>query len=848
MNSDLTITRQISKLMPVRDNSVGHWRFRGVLTDESAQSNDLTAIAIGSYISGGLTENVITAILPTGPAGPAAQILAAAATDFDFGTGDFTIEVIAYTTSSSGIFLVEKHDGGSPLTGFFLGLGSGLIACKIGDGTNEVQGTTAAMVHDNRWHHVAVVVDRANDNMHFYIDGVEDSGSPDDISSVTGSISAASEDLNIGNLFPGGIDEIAITPQVLLAPEIAARAAGLLSPFVNVIPNELKGYFRKIDDNDTFDVFLIPHESPFAAIRKKSQEITDLVKFDQVQERHLPALASVFNFELPDASLLTLTERREMFKWIIWLYQRKGTYLCVDKLIDLAGLTATTVNRFPTTIPFTLNVHRLFGFGRAEIILFTEDFSGNMSQWDPPLNSSLPWRLQNGALYNKVDFQVFANYGILFDDSERSFYIEVDIKMISAIGTNFGFYLAYSDANNWIRIAKETAGGTFIVLRWSDGGTPGIVLLSANIATFWSQYSDGDTIKLWVHADLDTKTYTAGIDETTLIVSVVASHPDIVGGKKGLWQGFNAEVEWDNVTVKDIRTELAATLTDDNYRDRTLKITYPGTSVDSQKRKAYVSAVLPRYIPYGVTIEWIREVPVASRFGLRTGSVTIGNGWRPSGDDGARIGFRTAGITAIAGDVVRTPTATRAGFRTEIAGVTKDPGASRIGMRTGSISKTTGVTLIAAGYDDNDITPTETYSTIFGLSKPGLIDLDQGTFVVQTGNDSNQDAGAVECSVASAVKYIHLYDSLGGIDKDGLWTGGTNDTLEVYYSTGGNWTLLETFVSPTRTNQKIELEIASPTSAKYWKVRASNVGCLRTLRGTRYGWAEIELMEIKEVT
>jgi len=229
MISELTKTRELSRLLPLRDNAVGLWRFRANLIDESAQSNDLTAVAIGSYISGGWTENIPTAILPTGPAGPAAKIVAGSATDFDFGTGDFTIEVIAYTSSGSGMFLVEKSDGGSPLTGFYVGMGSGYLAYKIGDGANEVSGVTAVAIHDGRWHHLAVTFDRVNDQVRLYIDGAED-GSPDSIASVTGSITDATEDFEVGNLFDGGIDEIAIHPQVLSADEIAARAAGLLSP------------------------------------------------------------------------------------------------------------------------------------------------------------------------------------------------------------------------------------------------------------------------------------------------------------------------------------------------------------------------------------------------------------------------------------------------------------------------------------------------------------------------------------------------------------------------------------------------------------------------------------------
>ena len=706
MNSDLTKTRQFSRLLPVRDNTVGLWRFRADLIDESAQSNDLTAVAIGSYMSGGWTENIPTAILPTSPAGPAAKIVAASATDFDMGVGDFTVEVIAYTSSGSGMFLVGKNDGGTPLQGFYVGMGTGILTAKIGDGANEAQGLSAATVHDGRWHHIAVVVDRTNDLMHFYIDGSEDSGSPDSIAAVTGSVSAASNDLEIGKLWAGGIDEIAIHPQALSADEIAARAAGLLSPIVPVIPNELKQYFRGIDDSVAFDEFLIPFEYPFAALRQKARNITDLVKLDQVPERHLPALASLFNFELPDAALLSLSERRIMFKWITWLYQHKGTHACVEKWLDLIGLTATTADGYPDTSIFILNVSRLVGYPLIPLTLFSEDFEDNLSQWDPPLNPNLPWRLQNGALYCKVDAQFSYDYGILFADTARSFYMEANVKMISAVDAVFGFYLIYQDSDNWLRLEKRPSAPNHMIwkLVWSAAGVTGGTSLGSHWGEFWDDgYSDGDTIKLWVHADLDNKTYTAGVDDTTLVFDATAAHPNIIGAQKGLWLAYNAELEWDNVTVKNMRSELEATLS--GQSDRTLKLFYPGTSDESQIKKSFLAAVLPRYVPFGVILEWVREVTVASRIGFRTGGITVKSGWVLSTDRAARIGFRTAGITAIAGDIVRTPTASRFGLRTSIGWLVREPGNTRIGFRTGNVTALLMNVPVRGRYENNDTDP-----------------------------------------------------------------------------------------------------------------------------------------------
>ncbi len=836
MNSELTKTRQLSRLLPPRDDTLGLWRFRNDLSDSSGYDHDLTAVAIGSYISGGLTENVLTAIAPTGPAGAAAKIVAASATDFDMGAGDFTVEIIAYTTETSGMFMLSKNDGGSPLTGFYIGAGANLFAYKIGDGSNEVSGVSSAAVNDGRWHHFAIVFDRTNDQVCFYIDGMEDSGSPDNLASVTGSISAASNDFEVGKWWNGGIDEIAFHKHALSAAEIAARAAGRLAPFVRVTPGELKGYLRGIDDAPIVDEVLLPFEYPFAALRQKAREITDLVKLDQVPERHLPALASLFNFELPDATLLSLRKRRIMFKWITWLYQHKGTHACAQKLIDLAGLTATTIDRYPDNVAFILNGSRIFGYVLVPQTFFIEDFAGNLSQWDPPLDSSLPWRLQNEALYCKVGALMDYDSAILFDDSEKSFYIQADVKMIANPDVPFGFYLAYQDSNNWLRLAKEPAvGNAKWMLRWSDAGVTGYAYIGSTWGDFWDTYSAGDTIKIWIHADLDKKVYTAGADDHTCAFEVTPSHPDITGSKKGLWLGYNAELEWDNVSVKSMRAQINAVLFDEDARlGRGLRLNYSGTSRSSQAKKAYVAAVLPRYVPLGVVLEWIRDIPVASRIGFRTGNITVVSGWVLNGDRAARIGFRTGGITPIKGSLVRTPDASRFGLRTSISEVVKVPGAIRIGFRTGDITKIKQY-IPVEGHINNLDTDREN-EAFGGDSRPYLIDSDYDT--PMPFEPSDDCSIGLEFAESKNIDIIILYDSYTS-EPDGLYSSG-NNKLKVYSgSSDSPYVLEETFATLTRTGRKIVLSLATTITAKWIKVFPHD-GKLRSSNGEALFYSEIE--------
>jgi hypothetical protein len=328
-----------------------------------------------------------------------------------------------------------------------------------------------------------------------------------------------------------------------------------------------------------------------------------------------------------------------------------------------------------------------------------------------------------------------------------------------------------------------------------------------------------------------------------------------------LWLGYNAELEWDNVVLKDLHLELAAILPVENYRDRAMQILYPGTSTTSQKKKAYLAAILPRYIPFGIVPEWIREVPVASRIGLRTGSFVVKSGWVLNTDKAARMGLRTAGITAIRGDIVRTPTASRFGLRTSFHGITKDPGtATRLGLRTGSFTHSTYLSPIInaanIGYDNNDTAPTETYATIYGLAEDygSLVDMLDGVTsytgggVGDVSNTGYTDAVAVEFSVATKIDTIDIFfDRTDNTPPDGLYGGA--DKLEVYYSTGGDWTLLEQFPDIVREDYKVRLTITSPVTAKYYKVRAydshlrSAAPVIQLLL-----WCELQFRATKEVT
>lgn len=98
-------------------------------------------------------------------------VTADSSTDFDFGTGDFTIECFVYITVSGnvGMLFGNVNFGSSPAAGFYL-LISGQTPNFYIYGTDTTLYTCPGVaVSLNAWHHLAVV--RNGNNVRVYIDG-----------------------------------------------------------------------------------------------------------------------------------------------------------------------------------------------------------------------------------------------------------------------------------------------------------------------------------------------------------------------------------------------------------------------------------------------------------------------------------------------------------------------------------------------------------------------------------------------------------------------------------------------------------------------------------------------------
>ncbi|MFA7286922.1 MAG: LamG-like jellyroll fold domain-containing protein [Patescibacteria group bacterium] len=218
-------------ILGVLDLTVGLWHFRDDALDDSGNDNDLTVSGTPTWYHGA-TEHDNTSVQIVNP--DKYTLAAADATDFDMGTGSFTVEVWVRVDVATTSMLVHKYVSvaGGLIMGFDLGFNASGAnqrwQVKLGDGVTTIA-TITPNIDLGEYHLFTAVVNRTADTVTIYRDGVLFDG-PDDISTITGSMSCNTRDLNIGSTVAGVyIDEVCITKRILTATEIATRYAGRIA-------------------------------------------------------------------------------------------------------------------------------------------------------------------------------------------------------------------------------------------------------------------------------------------------------------------------------------------------------------------------------------------------------------------------------------------------------------------------------------------------------------------------------------------------------------------------------------------------------------------------------------------
>jgi len=598
-----------------RDTTVGHWRFRGNLSDLSGEGNNLTGSEIvpDDYDSG-YSENGTTVLVLSEP--KFAYLSSGSASDFDMGMNDFDVKVIMRPKSGGSDVregIIQKMSDAVPLSGWSLSLkdADNKVSFKVADGTNFQECVWSSNLTNGKWYRVTVTVNRTTDEAILYIDG-SPFGSPVDISSVTGNISNAAQDLLVGK-HPGlttyyleaEIDEVCVSKgEALTALAVADQDRGRFKEVSPYRERFLLNFLPLINhDNSDLLEFLIPFNTRYLDLQNLISDLGPLVSWAECPERFITHLASMTGFELIDIPFADENERRNFLKWILWIYRRKGNKAAGEKIISLLGFTSEWTEAFPDFVPFIANFHRSWQMSLIVTSQFFDDFSGNLSRWNI-LNLSSWWRITNQELRGTGDGSDNDLNGIVFDDTSSAYYFETKFEVVSGFAnpTELGIFLRYVDSDNWLKFELQTdaSGDDFLVLVANVGGAETQTVLGE--ITDLVVHETGEHT-LWIWDDGDDH-YTAGIDKITVAYKTHFTDAAALSRtKKGLWVNRNLTVSFDDVAAKVLDTGLVAKTFHPNFSDRSVQIELSGTPSHAASKENYLREIIPKYVPAGVEVD-----------------------------------------------------------------------------------------------------------------------------------------------------------------------------------------------------------------------------------------------------
>lgn len=183
-----------------------------VFVDSSATPKTLTAV--GGAILTTAQKKVGTASLSLD--GTTAYVSVPSSTDFDFGSGDFTIEAWIYPTSLSAANLIVSKwvSGTASSCSFIIYLSAGKLQLSYGVGSTNAGTSSTTSVVTGVWTHVAV--SKIGTTVRYFINGILDATTMP----LIGSINTNTNPLKIGtqdnnsSYFAGYMDAFRITKGV----------------------------------------------------------------------------------------------------------------------------------------------------------------------------------------------------------------------------------------------------------------------------------------------------------------------------------------------------------------------------------------------------------------------------------------------------------------------------------------------------------------------------------------------------------------------------------------------------------------------------------------------------------
>jgi len=176
------------------------------------------------------------------------SVTVANSSTINFGTGDLTIEAHIKTANTFANFTgIACKSSNVNVSGYQLAMLNNKVAAELGDGTTAIgtaQGLLGATaINDNQWHHIAMVVNRAQNSIRLYVDGILDASYTNTVVStlnVTNSFNLLIGAERTSNfLFNGTIDDVRLWNvartqcelQQYMKCEITSTASGLVANY-----------------------------------------------------------------------------------------------------------------------------------------------------------------------------------------------------------------------------------------------------------------------------------------------------------------------------------------------------------------------------------------------------------------------------------------------------------------------------------------------------------------------------------------------------------------------------------------------------------------------------------------
>lgn len=136
----------------------------------------------------------------------------------NFGTGDFTIDAWVRSTQTLGVgSLLDKRQEG-PYQGYHLFTSDGTLFLQLAVAGTFVNYSSSAFIADGKWHHFAVIVNRTQDRIYWFVDGL---AQPENTNVLAGSLDNTLplrfgvRSFQLGGFWQGQLDELELFNRAL---------------------------------------------------------------------------------------------------------------------------------------------------------------------------------------------------------------------------------------------------------------------------------------------------------------------------------------------------------------------------------------------------------------------------------------------------------------------------------------------------------------------------------------------------------------------------------------------------------------------------------------------------------